>query len=179
MRVRFERSLIFTKFPGRLIHTVTHAWKPHKNGLVTLAPFLLHERKVFSVERFWPFQKARTCSMNSITSVSLKILLILKILQIEPGFQRSDAILDSPRFLGESTQLFSARVWQVHSCTGNETGDEKYVKYVAQCVVWLYHTGTSYFFLHTWTSLSLCRFAVFWNTYGDYGRDWSTNLYAT
>ena len=46
----------------------------YKNGLVTLAPFLLHERKVFSVERFWPFQKARTCSMNSIISVSLKLI---------------------------------------------------------------------------------------------------------
>ena len=50
--------------------------EPHKNGLVTLAPFLLHERKVFC-ERFWPFQKARTCSMNSFISVSLKILLNL------------------------------------------------------------------------------------------------------
>ena len=34
-------------------------WSPHKNGLVTLAPFLLHERKVFPVRKVLAFSKSQ------------------------------------------------------------------------------------------------------------------------
>ena len=99
--------------PPILFDSQTEDWNhPHENGVITLAPFLLHERGTHSGScpvvnkisngSFWivldrfekscGLQKVRTCSIHSIISVSLKKYYI------EPGFQRSDASLKSPRF---------------------------------------------------------------------------------